>query len=143
LDYNAHRLVIVNALTKEPHYENPFNDWELGLVGRLISRGDKTLLSVVFNAAAWSDGAMTEDISDIIEQELISDPGSFVDQLGRLPRDSRKNVYGLIDGQTLQAAGIAKVKNYLGSRQSKHNNDEIVRELLHRLSEVELKLKSS
>jgi hypothetical protein len=138
IDYAAHRLVIVNALAKEPHYENPLADWETGLIGRLIRRGDKTLLPIVFNAAGWSDGAMTEDLASIVEQELVNDPGRFLVQLIRVPSDTRENVYELIDGQTLRAEDIVKIKSYLRSVPSNSNDRQVAGELLNRLSELEL-----
>jgi len=77
-EYDANKEVIVAALMKEPHSENSRSDWEAGLIGRLIKRGDKNLLPVLFRVAEWSDGALSEELAGVYLDNWRSDPKGFL-----------------------------------------------------------------
>ncbi len=137
-DYSVHRQLIVTGLETEPHYKNPLADWEAGLIGRLIDRGDKDLLPVLFRASQWSDGAMAEDLSNIFEQELVKNPESFVVQLTNVPSGVRKSVYRLIEYKRLPTKDVEKLKSYLSSALSDSGKGHIARELLMKLGQLNL-----
>jgi len=59
-EYPTNVRIIVSAVTKLPHNQNNFADSAAAMLGRLIQRGDKGLLRVLFAAAPYSDAALGE-----------------------------------------------------------------------------------
>jgi hypothetical protein len=146
-DYEANKARIVSAVLKEP---NPYSDWEAELIGRLIKRGDKNLLPVLFVVSEWSDGGLAEELSSIFEEELKSNPQVFLLQLKTVPKKIREKVYELFDEDTLTLDEISKIKAYLQSVSSessvglsspKSNEAQVAKELSAKLSQVESRLK--
>src|SRR5207253_10459443 len=85
-EYQTNVQIVVYALTKVPHNQNPHADIAGAMLGRLIHRGDKSLLRVLFGAAPWSDAALSEELSDTFSEELRSDPKEFLIKLRDEPK---------------------------------------------------------
>jgi len=144
-DYEANKSLIVAAVTKEPHHENILADWEAELIGRLISRGDRDLLTVLFKVSEWSDGALSASLSTIFEEQLTSDSAAFLSQLTLVSKNTRRKVYERFDEDTLTLDEIARVRAYLTSIQSepKSMRSLVARELATKLSQVKSRLRKN
>ena len=94
LDYETttYKAAIVKVFTKEPHNKNNDADWEAELIQRLIKKGHTDLLPELLRASEWSDGALSESLSDFFVDQLRTAPQDFVLQLSRQPSSVRRNV---------------------------------------------------
>lgn len=95
-DYAANKAIIISALSKSSPYEGLYGDDVVVLIGRLIRRGDASLLPVVFAATPWSDGALSEGLAVIIAEEAHNHPAVFLSQLKDEPVAVRNEVYVFI-----------------------------------------------
>ncbi len=129
-EYRTNVQVIVSALTNVPHNQNYYADLAAGMLGRLIHRGDKSLLRVLFGAAPWSDAALSEELSGTFSEELRDDPKSFLFELKDEPKESRSRVYTLIDSGSLTAQHLKKLRGQLASLPRTAPISEVARELL-------------
>ena len=94
LDYETttYKAAIVKAFTKEPHNKNNDADWEAELLQRLIKKGHRDLVPELLRASEWSDGALSELLSDFFVDQLRTAPQDFVVQLSRQPGSVRRSV---------------------------------------------------
>lgn len=94
LDYETttYKAAIVKAFTREPHNKNNDADWEAELLERLIRKGHRDLLAELLRASEWSDGALSESLSDFFVDQLRTAPQDFVVQLSRQPGSVRRSV---------------------------------------------------
>ena len=88
--------VIEAALSKSSPYQNFYADDAESMLSRLIERGNKALLKPLFESATWSDGALSEELTDTFAKELQKDPEQFLRLLSTCPPHTRKTVYWLI-----------------------------------------------
>jgi hypothetical protein len=110
-EYQPNRQLIITAFTKT----NRHALGEERLLCRLIRRGDQELLPVLFSAAEWSDGALSEGLSDTFAEQLRSDPGKFLLELKTEPFEVRQKVYALLDETALSEEDVKKVREYLAA----------------------------
>jgi hypothetical protein len=137
-DYGANKQLIVATMRKEPHNQNPYSDWAAELIGRLIRRGDKTLLPVLFEVAEWSDGALSEEISGVYLDSWRSDPKGFLTELKAVPMTARRQVYFLlINDVLLTAEDSSKMKVFLRSASNDLSVGSIAQEMLAAIPEIE------
>lgn len=108
-EYRPNRQLIIDAFTKT----NRHALGEERLLGRLVGRGDHELLPVLFSAAEWSDGAVSEGLSDTFAEQLRSDPGKFLLELKTEPSELRRKVYALLDETALSKEDVKKVELYV------------------------------
>jgi hypothetical protein len=147
-EYDVNRNLIVAAVKKEPHHENLHADWEAELIARLIKRGDKSLMPVLFEVASWSDGALAEDLSSIFEQQLTRDAASFIAKLSSEPKKTRADVYAHFDDESFSLEDIMGVLDYLNSGQletelasrDRSRDRVVIKELVKTLSEIKSRL---
>lgn len=94
LDYETttYKAAIVKSFTKEPHNKNNDADWEAELLQRLIKKGHHDLLPELLRASEWSDGALSESLSDFFVDQLRTAPQDFVVQLSGQPSSVRRSV---------------------------------------------------
>jgi len=114
-EYQPNVHVIVSALTKVPHEQNYDADSAESMLGRLIHRGDKELLRVLFGAVPWSDGALAEGLSDTFSEELRSEPKEFLTRLRNEPKDTRSKTYRLIASGSLTAKDLQNLRGQLAA----------------------------
>lgn len=138
-DYQTNRQVIISALTKIPFYIDPKTGVVLPvdaageLIGRLIRRGDKDLLTVLLKAAQWADGAFAEGLGDTFSFALQSDPEDFLGRLKSEPNKIRQRVYGLLD-LSLSTESRKQVNAYLLSVPRNSPIAQISKEMLRKVS---------
>jgi hypothetical protein len=99
-EYAHNSEVIESALSKTPPFEGFYADDAEGLLSRLVQRGDKKLLRVLFDSVRWSDGALGEGLADTFSRELTQDPEKFLFQLKDTPQEVRSEVYKFADSLT-------------------------------------------
>jgi hypothetical protein len=114
-EVEANKTVIVTALAQEPHARNLYADWDSDLIARLIKKGHKDLLPVLFSAAAWADGAMSEALSGFFADQVHAAPQEFVLQLSKQPAAIRKSVYADLRYAGLTTADLNDFKKYANS----------------------------
>ena len=114
-EVGANEAVIVRALTEEPHSRNFDADSEAELVGRLIRKGHTDLLPALFSSAQWSDGAMSEFLSDFFADQVRTAPQEFVRQLSRQPDSVRKSVYARLQLGGLTNTDVDQFRKYSNS----------------------------
>ena len=129
-EYQPNVQIIVSALTKVPHNQNPHADIAGAMLGRLTHRGDKDLLRVLFAAVPWSDAALGEGLSDTFSEELRSDPKEFLIKLRDEPKQTRSRVYILIDSGPLTAVDVKNIRSQLASVPRLDPISQVARELL-------------
>jgi len=120
-DYPANRAIVLSALSQNRLYKDLGGDWAADLVGRLMMQGDGELLSPLFSASSWSDGAMATNLISYYSRALAADPEHFLQLLASQPTAIRKDVMVLLEDHTLTAEERQKVDIHLSrlSRQSK------------------------
>ena len=128
-EYQANRQVIVSAFTK-PN-QHAFS--EERLISRLVRRGDKELLPVLFSAVERSDGALSEGLSDTFADQIRSDPESFLLKLKAEQPRIRQKVYELLDETVLSEEDITKAKKYLASVSIDASIAPVAKEMLEAL----------
>jgi len=128
--YSTNVQIIVSALTKIPHSLNYYADNAEAMLSRLIHRGDKALLQVLFAASPWSDGALAEALSDTFSDELRSDPKEFLSQLKETPQDTRLKVYKLIRFGSLTADDVKGLRTQVQSLARTGPISQVAREIL-------------
>lgn len=131
-DYKTNRAVVLSALAKDSPYIDLFGDWTVTLVDSLRTAGDQELLFNLFEASAWSDGAMSDNLARIYSQSLASNPVMFVEMLSTRPEELRSKVLALIQYHPLDKDQKTKVRPYLKTV-SPHSNDY---ELATRISDI-------
>ena len=129
-EYPTNVQISVSALTKVPHNQNAYADIAGAMLSRLIHRGDKDLLRVLFAAVPWSDAALSEGLSDTFAEELRSDSKEFLLKLKDEPKETRSKVYRLIDSGSLTAEDIRKLRGQLVSLSGRAPLSQVARELL-------------
>lgn len=110
-EYQANRQIVVSAFTKSKRHALS-EEW---LINRLIRRGDKELLPILFSAVEQSDGALSEGLSDTFADQIRSEPEKFLLKLKAEPLRIRQKVYELLDETVMSEEDIKKVKKYLAS----------------------------
>lgn len=115
-EYQANAQVITSALSKTPRYRNFFADQAEVLISRLIHRGDKELLHVLFAVVPWADAALAEGLQDTFTEELRDDTEQFLLKLKAEPVNIRSKVYELIHhAGSLTKEEIIQIRNHLVS----------------------------
>jgi len=129
-EYSTNVQIIVSALTKIPHSMNYYADNAEAMLSRLIHRGDKALLQVLFSAVPWSDGALTEGLSDTFSDELRSDPREFLSQLKKTHEATRLKVYKQIRSGSLTADDVKRLRGQVKSLARTGPISQVAKEIL-------------
>ena len=87
-DYQGNREIIVAAFNQSPDTAELYE----AQLDRLIKRGDKGLLQVLFAIVPESDGALSEGLGDTFASEITTDTEEFLSQLRTQPRTLRLQV---------------------------------------------------
>jgi hypothetical protein len=129
-DYESNRNKIIEAL-RASHTDHRFDSIGAeAMITQLIRRGDAGLLSELFNAATWSDGALSEGLADTFGERLVSNPSGFLMTLSGVSIDTRRAVYRVTEGSSLSQDEMIEVKKYLTSGKIPSSLQSIARELL-------------
>jgi hypothetical protein len=134
-EYRANRQEIVSAFDKNSPYRHLHDDvWMM--IDRLISGGDKSLLSLGFNAVNRADGALAEAMDDTFDDQLAHDPKSFLSELSKQPKRVRRDVDDYIAASTDQFGytDVDKLKRYLESVPGRSSLSQTAKEFAAALS---------
>jgi hypothetical protein len=112
--YEPNVRVLTAALTARPK-PNEYGDSATVMLARLIRRGDKGLLKVLFSAARSADASLGEALSDTFASELRADPKGFLIQLDSEPAETRLSVKKRLESGALTAEDIKKLRAELQS----------------------------
>ncbi|HSF23080.1 MAG TPA: hypothetical protein VLE20_02555 [Blastocatellia bacterium] len=131
-DYENNKNRITAALREsrdDPRFDSVAAE---RMITRLIRRGDASLLSELFNAASWSDGALSEALSDTFGEQLVRNPKDFLLSLN-VAGSARQNVLKLIGGSSLSQNEMNELKAYLTSAGVPFSLRPVAKELLANL----------
>jgi hypothetical protein len=138
--YSDNRKVIVNSFTDAPVYEHPFADWAGSMIDRLIERGDNDLLSNLFHATEWADGALASSLSGYLTKHLKDDPNAFLLRLKLEPKGIRYGVYRqILSDELLTDEDKTRIKVYLESVPSDSPTKRVAKEMSVALSKKDTK----
>ena len=134
-DYDSNRTKIIEAL-RASRSNHRFDSVGIEqMIRQLIRRGDAGLLSELFNAATWSDGALSEGLAGTFAESLVSNPNGFLLTLSGVSSANRRAIYTLIDGSSLSQDELTKVKKNLASESIPARLRPVAIELLASLRE--------
>jgi hypothetical protein len=92
-DYQANREIIVSAFNQSPDTAELYE----AQIDRLITRGDKELLQVLFAIAPRSDGALSDGLAETFAHQIMGNTEAFLTQLRTQPRTTRIQVSDFIN----------------------------------------------
>ena len=133
-DYSHNTKVIESALAKSSPFDRFYADDAEVLLSRLIQRGDKTLLRVLFLSANWSDASLAEGLGETFTRESEQDPEQFLLQLNEVLRQMRHEVYARIEASdSVTRDEVISLKSRLSSIPRDPPLAETAREVLNSL----------
>lgn len=95
-DYATNRDAIVAAFNQSPDTADLYEV----LLDRLIQRGDKDLLQVLFEMATRSDGALSDGLATTFAEQTKSSTEAFLVQLAKQPRSVRSQIGEFVNSAT-------------------------------------------
>jgi|GEM_PF-3541796 len=104
-DYQVNRDILVAAFNQSPDTADLYE----GQLDRLIQRGDKGLLQVLFAIVPESDGGLSEGLGEAFAEQIKNSTEAFLTQLGTQPRTTRVQVSGLIGSSASDQDKVAIV----------------------------------
>jgi len=129
-DYETNKNKITEAL-RASRNDHRFGSIEAeSMIAELIRRGDLGLLSELFNAVGWSDGALSEGLADTFVEVLVNNPNGFLLALSGVSPGTRRSVYRLTDQSSFPPDDLIKVRKSLSSASVPASLRTIARELL-------------
>lgn len=130
-EYKDNRQIIINSLTEKPAYRDFYADWPADLINRLINRSDKELLTHLFAATEWADGAFSASLSGYLSTHMKDDPHTFLSALRLEPEPTRQRVYRQIRrDELLSEEDVRKVRTYLSSVNRESDLSQVAKEML-------------
>jgi len=87
-DYESNREMIVSAFNQSPDTAELYE----AQIDRLIRRGDKGLLQVLFEITPQSDGALSDGLAETFAFLIKTDTEAFLAQLRTQPRSTRSQI---------------------------------------------------
>jgi hypothetical protein len=92
-DYESNREIIVSAFNQSPDTAELYE----AQIDRLIRRGDKGLLQVLFAIAPQSDGALSDGLAETFAFQIKTDTEGFLAQLRTQPRSTRSQISDFVN----------------------------------------------
>jgi hypothetical protein len=132
LDYDVenNKRAVVEAFINDLHSRpRPLVEWEACLLDRLMKKGHKDLLPIIFDAVEYSDGALSDSLSYFLLQQLRDEPQDFLVRLDRQSKSVRQRVYSFLPYAEILPEELNKTVRYLTSI-SDSNLDQTRRETL-------------
>lgn len=114
-EYVLNKKVVLSSLAKKSPYNRFYGDWAVSLIHRLLLSGDKEVLDDLFDAVAWADGAMATELAGVYSDGLKNDPQDFLTRLASKREDIRRQVYLLLQDNSLTKEENERVKLFLRS----------------------------
>ena len=94
--YATNRDAIVTAFNQSPDTADLYEV----LLDRLIQRGDKDLLQVLFEMATRSDGALSDGLATTFAEQTKTSTEAFLVQLAKQPRSVRSQIGEFVNSAT-------------------------------------------
>jgi len=134
-DYQTNREIIVSAFNQSPDTAELYE----AQIDRLIKRGDKDLLQVLFAIVPESDGALSDGLADTFAYQIKSNTEAFLMQLKTQPRTIRSQVSDLINSATSDQDKIT-IKAFLRSIPETSPIAGVAKEIDSDLSQVKIEM---
>lgn len=132
-DYDSNKKKITEALRASRNDRKFDSIGAQSMISELIRRGDSTLLLELFNAATWSDGALSEGLATTFGEQLANNPNDFLSALDAVSAKEKRGVFSLTDGSSLSPEQMIEVEKRLTSPSVPSSLRPIARELLANL----------
>ncbi|MDX6709835.1 MAG: hypothetical protein QOH96_851, partial [Blastocatellia bacterium] len=94
--YPKNRAIVIDGFKNTNKYEHLPKEDAFWMINKLISGGDDELLTLAFEAAPRSDGALSEMLEGTYLDALEADPGKFLRRLAHMNTTIKRRVYQLI-----------------------------------------------
>lgn len=114
-EYVLNKKIVLSSLAKKSPYKRFYGDWAASLVHSLLLDGDKEVLDDLFAAVAWTDGAMSTELAGAYSDALKNDPQDFLTRLASKSEDNRREVYLLLQDNSLTKEENERVNVFLRS----------------------------
>jgi hypothetical protein len=132
-DYQVNRGIIVSAFNQSPDTADLYE----GQIDRLIQRGDKDLLQVLFDIAPRSDGDLSEGLADTFAEQMKTSTEAFLTQLATQPRTTRSQVSDFVNSAASDD-DKSMIKMFLKSIPASSPLAGLAKEMLSDLSQVKI-----
>jgi hypothetical protein len=135
IDYQYKENVsVLTSVLSQQSKQHEYADTVVVMLGRLVERGDKSLLGVLFSNAPSADAALGEALSDVFARQVSADPKGFLDQLKDQPIGTRSRVYKLIKSGPMTEKDLNELRTRLMNLSHDQSVSQIAREMLASLA---------
>ena len=114
-EYLLNKKVVLSSLAKKSPYKRLYGDWAVSLIHRLLLGGDTEVLDDLFAAVTWADGAMATELAGAYSDGLKTDLQDFLTRLASKSADTRRQVYLVLQDNSLTKEENERVKLFLRS----------------------------
>ncbi len=130
-DYQSNRDIIVSAFNQSPDTAELYE----AQLDRLIRRGDKGLLQVLFEITPQSDGALSDGLAETFAFQIKTDTDGFLSQLRTQPRSTRSQISDFVNS-AISDEDKSAVRSYLRSIPETSQLANLAKEVEADLSQV-------
>src|SRR5215510_128814 len=130
-DYGSNREIIVSAFNQSPDTAELYE----AQIDRLIRRGDKGLLQVLFVITPQSDGALSDGLAETFAFQIKTDTEGFLAQLRSQPRSTRSQVSDFVNS-AISDQDKSAVRSFLRSIPETSQLASLAKEVESDLSQV-------
>jgi hypothetical protein len=132
-DYESNREIIVSAFNQSPDTAELYE----AQIDRLIRRGDKGLLQVLFEITPQSDGALSDGLAETFAFQIKTDTEGFLAQLKNQPRSTRSQIADFVNS-AISDQDRSAVRSSLRSIPENSQLANLAKEVESDLSQVKL-----
>lgn len=130
-NYESNREIIVSAFNQSPDTAELYE----AQIDRLIRRGDKGLLQVLFEITPQSDGALSDGLAETFAYQIKTDTEGFLAQLRSQPRSTRSQISDFVNS-AISDQDKSAVRNSLRSIPETSQLANLAKEVESDLSQV-------
>jgi hypothetical protein len=132
-DYESNREIIVSAFNQSPDTAELYE----AQIDRLIRRGDKGLLQVLFAITPQSDGALSDGLAETFAFQIKTDTEGFLAQLRSQPRSTRSQISDFVNS-AISDQDKSAVRSFLRSIPETSQLANLAKEVESDLSQVKI-----
>ena len=132
-DYESNREIIVSAFNQSPDTAELYE----AQIDRLIRRGDKGLLQVLFEITPQSDGALSDGLAETFAFQIKTDTEGFLAQLRNQPRSTRSQISNFVNS-AISDQDKSAVRSFLRSIPETSQLANLAKEVESDLSQVKI-----
>jgi len=130
-DYESNREIIVSAFNQSPDTAELYE----AQIDRLIRRGDKGLLQILFEITPQSDGALSDGLAETFAFQIKTDTEGFLAQLRNQPRSTRSQISDFVNS-AISDQDKSAVRSFLRSIPETSQLANLAKEVESDLSQV-------